>query len=49
MNEQIKIEEGRRVGVVCKYLHFAQPEVSINVSLSIFQCFAWTITAFVDD
>jgi len=24
----------RRIGVVCKNLHVAQPEVSINISLS---------------
>jgi hypothetical protein len=27
-------EEARRVGVVCKNLHVAQPEVGINISLS---------------
>jgi hypothetical protein len=27
-------EEARRVGVVCKHLHVAQPEVGINISLS---------------
>ena len=27
-------EEARHVGVVCTYLHVAQPEVCINISLS---------------
>ena len=27
-------EEARRVGVMCKNLHVAQPEVSINILLS---------------
>ena len=34
MQHSCVAEEERRVGVVCKNLHVAQPEVGINISLS---------------
>jgi hypothetical protein len=34
LNLLTQAEEARHIGVVCKYLHVAQPKVGINISLS---------------